>query len=192
MSDVNLAPPPAPAPSQPQAPPPAAAPREVAVELNPVTPPAPISGDGPPRPEGEKPRFNSRREAIAEAFRKAEAKGRPGPAEARRGHNQPPEEMADEDKLNLKKRPGDQPSERPRGDRGRFARVEDAAGARPQEAPAPQQQQPGQPRVYVNPLPENAPYREPPKRMRDQAKAEWHTAPESVRGEVHRMHREFG
>ena len=40
-----------------------------------------------------------------------------------------------------------------------------------------------------NPLPAHAPFRDPPQRMGDQAKAAWHATPEVVRGDIHRMHR---
>ena len=50
-------------------------------------------------------------------------------------------------------------------------------------------QQPGQQRA--NPLPDHAPYREPPPRFSEPGKAEWAAAPESVRGDVYRMHHEF-
>ena len=77
-------------------------------------------------PEGEK-RTPSRMEAIQAAFDRAnKPKGQaekppqraaPAAAEAKAGHNQPPEETP---KLNLKKRPDDQQPQ-PRGDRGQFA-----------------------------------------------------------------------
>jgi hypothetical protein len=133
------------------------------------------------------------------------------------GHNQPPEETkverkappkADagegEEKLDLRKRPSDQP----RGDRGQFApRAPQADPGSPQvsgrlAAGSPQVsgrlaegtpqvgQQPAKSAAYRE-LPEGVPYRDPPQRMADHAKAEWHAAPESVRGEVHRMHTEF-
>ena len=38
---------------------------------------------------------------------------------------------------------------------------------------------------------ETAPYREPLPRMSEHAKAEWAAAPESVRGEVHRLAKEY-
>ena len=47
------------------------------------------------------------------------------------------------------------------------------------------------PSCAVTQLPEHAPYRAPPPRMHPQAQAEWHAAPESVRGEVYRMAKEF-
>jgi hypothetical protein len=43
----------------------------------------------------------------------------------------------------------------------------------------------------VAPLPANAPFAQAPQRMSERARAEWAAAPESVRGEVHRMQQEF-
>jgi hypothetical protein len=40
-------------------------------------------------------------------------------------------------------------------------------------------------------LPPNTPYAEPPQRMAEHARRDWAAAPESVRGEVHRMEQEF-
>jgi hypothetical protein len=43
-----------------------------------------------------------------------------------------------------------------------------------------------------NELPDTAPYREPPPRMAEHGRRDWAATPESVRGEMHRMHQEFG
>jgi hypothetical protein len=181
MSDVTVAPAggaPAAAPSN-----------EVVVPENQTHVPNPIGSQAPDKPtgdiEGGKGRPESRREAIQRAFdrannpasakataRQAEQKPAPKPAEAKPGHNNPPEETP---KLDLKKRPQDQPEAQPRGDRGQFAPREQTA--QPQRKPVVQ-------------LPETAPYREPPPRMAEHAKRDWATAPESVRGEVHRMAKE--
>ena len=92
---------------------------EVPIDQNRVDSPAPIGPQAPPR--------DSARESILKAFERAQSPppktGRPEKpaakaAEAKVGHNQPPEQTPPE-KLDLKKRPGDQP--KPRGDRGRFA-----------------------------------------------------------------------
>jgi hypothetical protein len=174
---------------------------ETVIETNPTTAPNPVGGQAPDKPggdiDGSRHRPESRREAIQRAFDRANnppAKdARPAekpaakPAEAKPGHNNPPEET---EKLNLKKRPDDQRTEQPRGDRGQFA---------PREAQQPGQQQPGaqqrppgqQQRPNVVQLPDGAPYREPPQRMAEHAKRDWASAPESVRGEVHRMQQEF-
>jgi len=191
MTDTTNAPPPAPEPA-PQA-------AEVPINQNPTNQPNPLGSQAPEKPAGD-PKSISRREAIQAAFdrannpppkakpaAKAEAKEAKA-ADAKPGHNQPPEQTPPEG-IDLKRRPGDQP----RSERGTFA---------PRQAP-----DPGtggvandvQNRVQTsangvqtrNPLPEHAPFREPPPRMADHAKQEWAAAPESVRGEVHRMTREF-
>jgi hypothetical protein len=181
MSDVNVAP-------QGGAPP-AAPSNEVAINPSPTSSPNPVGSQAPPAPtgdiQGSQHRPESRREAIQRAFERASNPQperhapRPAPkaAEAKAGHNNPPEET---EKFDLKKRPkGDVPeaprAEQPR-DRGRFA-------ARPQQPAQQGQQRAAQPGTS---------YREPPPRMADHAKADWHKTPESVRGEVSRMHQEFG
>jgi len=149
-------------------------------------------------PEGEK-RTPSRMEAIQAAFDKANKprgqaekpaeKPAPKAAEAKIGHNQPPEETP---KLNLKRRPDDQAplNVQPRGERGQFAPrqpAQNAAQTTPDGA-----QNAAQPAQPAHQLPETAPFRDPPPRMAEHAKRDWAAAPESVRGEIHRMHEEFG
>ena len=170
------------------------APVATEVPINPDQPstPSPITNAPPEKPAAPP----SRREAIQAAFERAarqqdgkEAppkKASPKAAEARMGHNQPPE-PTEKEGIDLKKRPSDQP----RGDRGQFTpRVKENLS---EDEPTPQRlsdhdaPKPG----TVQQLPENAPYRDPPQRMAEHAKREWATAPESVRGEVHRMHEEF-
>ena len=191
MSDVGNAPPPTSAP----APAPAAPANEAVINPNPVAAPAPVGSQAPPKPEG------TRREAIQRAFERSKDPNapKPGPAKPGMGHNQPPEDTKVE-RAKPKDRGGDEgeagidlrrpPNDQPR-DRGRFAPRQQQD---PAQAPG-QQQQPGQPgqqaRGPAPQLPEGAPYRDPPQRMKDHAKAEWASAPESVRGEVHRMHQEF-
>jgi hypothetical protein len=196
MSDVNVAP--APAPAAPAAP----AANEVVINPNQTTAPQPVGSQAPDKPvgdiKGSEHRPQSRREAIQAAFEKARKENPPKAAEARKGHNNPPEDTPDE-KINLKKRPADQP-QRERGEHGHFARRETPAGADtgrtvgagPQARQQPGAQQPGaqQQRLGAQ-LPETARYREPPKRMTDHAKAEWGATPESVRGDVYRMQQEF-
>lgn len=190
MSDVNIAPPAPPAV-------PAAPANEAPINPSPVSSPQPIGSQAPPTPvgdvKGSEHRPETRREAIQRAFDKArDGDKAPKKVEAKRGmgDNNPPEKMEREKpKLDLRKRP-----EQPR-EGGRFAKAPEAA----QDAQAPavqaKAQQPGQqpaaPRKAVNPLPEGAPFRDPPQRMAEHAKAEWAAAPESVRGEVQRMHHEF-
>jgi Tfp pilus assembly protein PilO len=186
MSDVNIAPAaPASAPSAPSA-----APGEVPISPSPHTP-TPVGQQAPPKPvtdlEGSPHRPQSRREVIQEAFRKAEDRGRPGPAQARMGHNQPPEEMKPERKP---------PPQAQRGEGGRFAPREQPPGASVQPGAA-RGAQPGQrtqqaPGVQHAPLPETAPFRQPPPRFDRRAQADWAVTPESVRANVARMHHEFG
>ena len=188
MSDTVQAPPPPAAPTQASP----APPREAVINPDKTNTPAPLTGTAP-----------HRHEVIAKAFEKVERAKveRQGPAQARMGHNRPPEAMeaekpapkgktrgedtqSSEPPLNLRKRPDDQEPApaRERGEGGRFAPRQ--AGQTRQTS---QTSQPGQ---YPR-LPEGTRFRDPPQRMSGQAKAEWAGAPESVRGEVHRMHREF-
>jgi hypothetical protein len=172
MSDVTVADGGAPAPAS----------NETVIDQNPVNPPQPVGSQAPEKPAEApvKSGPEARREAIQRAFdrannpKDAKAPQRPAPkaAEAKPGHNQPPEPT-----LDLKKRPADQPQQH--REQGRFARAPDAQ--------QPGSQQPAKPHAQ---LPETAPYREPPPRMAEHAKRDWATAPESVRGEVHRMAKE--
>jgi hypothetical protein len=174
---------------------------EVPINPSPVSAPSPIGSQAPQAPaddvKGSPHHPKSARETIQEAYDRAlnpptkpqrqAPKEPPKAAEAKPGHNKPPEKT---EPFNLKK----PPAEQPRGDHGRFTpRQESAAGKLPlpategdgaaissQPAPSPHPQ-----------LPHNAPYRDPPPRMDEAAKAEWHATPESVRGSMHRMHREF-
>ena len=184
MTDVTVAP-------QGSAPP--AAPNEAVINENPTSSPNPIGSQAPPAPtgdiEGSKHRPESRREAIQGAINKAyeraanpevkperQARQPPAkPAEAKPGHNNPPKD--EPEKIDLRKRPETQ--EQPR-DRGRFVSRETV-----------EQQVPEKPPTKAPELPRGAPYREPPLRMADHAKREWANTPESVRGEVHRIQKEF-
>jgi hypothetical protein len=193
MSDTTVAPPsatptaPAPAPAAPAA-------AEVPINQNPVNIPTPVSSQLPPA-EG-------RRQSIQKAFDRANQpqakpakpaeKPAPKAAEAKLGHNQPPEETPQE-RLDLRKRPSDQP----RGERGQFAprQVQDAQNAQKAQnaAAAPGVAfgtQSGQAQTQPQ-LPNHAPFRDPPARMAQVAKEAWHATPEVVRGDVHRMHQEF-
>jgi hypothetical protein len=190
--------------SSPAAPPsaPAPPPGEAVINQNPVNSPNPVGPQAPQAPvgdlEGGKGRPQSRREAIQAAFDRANSpppkaakpapKASPPAAEARKGHNQPPEETPQEG-IDLKKRPNDQP----RSERGTFAsrqneqhgevrrgKFDEQAGVRPE----------GQPAQRVRTLPEGAPYRDPPARISERARQDWDSAPESVRGDYHRLHQE--
>jgi hypothetical protein len=179
---------------------------EVPINPNQTTPPNPLGPQAPQAPvgdlEGSKHRPPSRREAIKAAYDKAVrqqeaaergAKARSEPAEAPKaktaeakpGHNKPPEET---EKLDLKKRPADQP----RGERGQFApRSQTPPGEAEGSVPA-KGTIGTQAEGSIRTLPENAPHRDPPARMAEHGKRDWAATPESVRGEVHRMHQEFG
>ena len=184
MSDIANAP-------APSADAPVAAPtNEVAINPNPVSPPSPIETQVPA--EQQPQRRPSRLETIENAFKKHEAsRPKPKPAEAKMGHNQPPEPTEEEEKFDLRRRPKDQPRER-----GKFvarapAEGEQSAQISAQSAQSAQSQNVPGTRPAPPQLPEHAPYRAPPPRMHQQAQAEWHAAPESVRGEVYRMAKEF-
>jgi hypothetical protein len=185
---------------------PAAAPAsEVPITQNPVAAPTPVGSQAPEAPvgdvEGSRHRPESRRESIQRAFERASqpppqadrraAKPAPKPAEAKPGHNNPPPE----DKIDLRRRPTTAPAgdnqAQPR-DQGRFAprnpQGDQVSGqARPAPQPGQQQRRPAPP-----PLPANAPFRDPPVRMDENAKADWPATPESVRGNIHRIQQEFG
>jgi hypothetical protein len=194
MSDVTVAPDGGGAPS--------AAP-EAVINQAPINQPSPIGSQAPDKPvgdiEGSSHRPESRREAIKAAFDRAsdpnwkpeKPKAAPKPAEAKMGHNQPPEET---EKLDLKKRPADQP----RSERGQFAPRAADNGVNPQNAQRAAQdantrQQTAQTAQRAAPqLPANAPFRDPPQRMAATAKHDWASTPETVRGDIHRMHQEFG
>lgn len=205
MSDVGIAPPPAPAP----APAPASVPAgEVVINPNPVSPPQPIGSQAPPARE---PSPQGRREATRDTIRRAFARANePGPAKPRMGHNQPPEPMAKEPpkpakpdgrdvrdaNFDLKRRPS--ADDRPRSEHGHFAartpegRTLDPAPGRQAQAGPAAAAAPGQPAApRAVQLPPQAPYRAPLKRMNERAKAEWGAAPESVRAEVYRMHKDY-
>ncbi len=201
MSDVTVAAP-ASAPSStpaPSAPAPAAS--EVPVNQNPVNIPGPVGSQAPERPEGPAP---SRRDAVRAAFeratkmqdagekaapRRSQPAGKAPEADAKPGHNQPPEETP---KLDLKKRPSEQEPQ-PR-DRGRFAPREAARHAAVGDSS--RQDATNQAANVASaqphkPLPEHAPFAQPLARMAEHGKRDWAATPESVRGEVHRMHAEF-
>jgi hypothetical protein len=203
MSDTSA---PSAPPSQPNPTPPTQT--EVPINPNPPSSPTPIGSQAPER-------VQSRREAIQAAFDRAtrqqdaksaqkgaqtdakDAQKSAKPADAKVGHNQPPEPTPDDKpKLNLKKRPDDQDPKsletqpQPR-DRGRFApRVQTDPGAAPGSEPSKGMIGTSQ-KSSVRTLPDSAPFRDPPQRMTDAAKADWHATPETVRGDIHRVQNEF-
>jgi hypothetical protein len=196
MSDVTVAPPGA-APSA------APSTSEVPINQNPASSPNPIGSQAPPAPTGDikgsEHRTPSTREALQKAFDRANnppPKGeRPAPkpalrpAEAKAGHNNPPEPT---EKFDLKKRPSEQSgqvTDQPR-DRGRFAprQAESAANAG-QVRPGNVQNTP-KPGGYTQ-LPPHAPFATPPVRMSERARHDWAATPETVRGDIHRLQGEF-
>jgi hypothetical protein len=165
---------------------------EVSLDTNQISSPNPVSNQAPDKSPP------SRREAIQAAFDRAN-KPRPGiadksadkakalPAEAKAGHNNPPEPT---EKIDLKKRPDEQPR-----DKGRFAPRQSTNSEfvdKEQNATAAKGMDGTRPAAPHPTLPENTPFRDPPQRMADHAKAVWASTPEPVRGEIHRMHQEFG
>jgi hypothetical protein len=178
----------------------------VPVNETPVNQPRPIGDQAPPKPEGQesnKSSHISRREALADAFKRAReaqeeaTKNAPRRERPGMGHNKPPEAMTKEAaKVVEKTEKTGQPSEKQQRYRegGKFARDP----AKPQqELPLEQQpsqqqgQQPNQQQRQIKPLDDRAPYREPPKRWSEKTKQEWHATPESVRGAVYQMAKEF-
>jgi hypothetical protein len=168
----------------------------VPVNEAPVSSPTPIGDQAPP-----KPAHVARQEALEKAFAKAtEAQAAAKRERPGMGHNNPPEptvkEKAAPDKIAEKTERTGKPSEAQQRYReaGKFAK--DPAKAEqpaPAEAQPPGQQQlPLQPaKPAIKPLDERAPYREPPGRFSEQARTEWAAAPESVRGAVYKMAKEF-
>jgi hypothetical protein len=197
MSDVGITSAPAAAPSAPSAPA-----GEAVINPSPVNMPSPIGPQSAPAAvpadfKGSEHHPQSRRETIAKAFERARTEppnaARPKPG---MGHNQPPEAMArekpkprQEPPLDLKKRPAEQTQPtRERGEHGHFA----ARDANRQQTRPGTPQQPRQGQGAPNPLPQHAPYREPPtRRMSPAAQRDWGHAPETVRADVHRMYKEF-
>lgn len=199
MSDTAVAaPPPAPAPSAPASPPPQ---QDIPIQQLPAGAPTPIGSQTP-----DKSPEVTRREALQRAMDKHQREVKP-PAEAKMGHNQPPEPTqreapkakpktpSDPEKptLDLRKPPTAQPEaaeEKPkappreRGEHGHFApSAQNVAqtGAQYAQTGAQNAQNP-----YAQP------YAQPLSRMSKQAKADWGKVPESVRADMHRMHNEFG
>jgi len=188
MSDTavapDTAPPPQPAPQPSQT--------EVPVNPNPVSAPAPVGSQAPAKPEAPP---TSRREAIQRAFAKVDTRPKPEAAKPKIGHNQPPEPI-DREKptIDLKRRPDDQPGATPasgtKPDTTPRARAEHGHFASREKSLDPPANQTGVQTKHAQ-LPENAPYREPPVRLHERAKADWAATPESVRGEIHRANTEF-
>jgi hypothetical protein len=182
MSDTNLAP--APAPSAP-------APQQSEVPINeaPVSSPTPVGSQAPERPPGqqqEADKARARRESIAKAFQR----GKEGADEVA-GKPKAAQRPAAETRQQSAEGQGE--ASQPYREGGKFARDPTRLNADETAQRLGQDGQPVQPAPRAHqPLPVQAPYREPPPRLAEHAQADWHGTPESVRGEVHRMYREFG
>ena len=194
MTDTTVAPPSA-APQSASVP----ASNEVPINPNPTSSPNPIGSQAPPAEgdvKGSEHRPQSRREAIQRAFERASqpqakpkpAAEKPAPkaAEAKPGHNQPPEET---EKIDLKKRPAT--ADQPRGERGQFAPKQREDAQITAQIDAKGTQTDAQTAQTAKQLPEGTPFRDPPQRISERAKADWHATPESVRGDFHRQQQEF-
>jgi hypothetical protein len=128
---------------------------------------------------------------------KAKPAEKPAPkaAEAKIGHNQPPEQT---EKFDLKKRPSEQPrseggrfgSKQPPPEQGEIRRGHFDAQAGVQTAKGVTGTQPAQGQSYPS-LPSHAPFAQPPARMAESAKRDWAATPETVRGDIHRLQSEF-
>jgi len=125
----------------------------------------------------------ARRETIEKAFVKAK-----GEADARAAAE--PKDVADakDAKKPVQAKPDlktQQPQQRERGERGRYVAA--------QPAPIPGEAgQPGAQQASRHaPLAEDAPYRDPPPRFSDAAKADWAGVPESVRGATDQAFRQY-
>jgi hypothetical protein len=184
MTDVTVAP---------EGSAPSAAPsNEVVIEQLPASAPAPITNQAPERSPADQ-----RKEAIQKAFdrannpqprterKPAEARPEPKAADAKPGHNKPPEET---EKFDLKKRPVDQP----RGERGQFAPREQQDGIQRAAQAAAQRVDTRNAAQPIRQLPEGTPYRDPPPRFSEAGKIDWAATSENVRADIHRMHSEFG
>ena len=192
MSDVTVGA--GSAPAAPDAQPATVSPQgEAVVNTNPTPHQSPIGSQAPPKPDGQESNQSSnlsRREAIANAFKKSE-QAQAEAAERPPADNKPRQQT--------REKPAAKPQQ-PFREQGRFAR--DPArqqdgdqqqlplGDQPQQQP---RQSQGQQPVVQNyePLPEGTPFRQPPSRFSEQAKADWNGAPESVRGAVHNLARQF-
>jgi hypothetical protein len=172
----------------------------VVINQNPTSSPNPIGSQAPVAPEGRPP---SARESLQRALDRASnpppkgerppQRATPKPAEAKPGHNQPPEETP---RLDLKKRPDEQgaPGARERGEHGHFApRASAQNGAQEKNLGAQGQNQNAQNTQYNAPyktLPEHAPFAAPPPRVSERARRDWADTPETVRGDMYRLHQE--
>ena len=199
-ASAPVAPPQAPqAPQNPQSGPGGSTPGQVPINPNPVNQPNPVGPQAPERPQEQ--RSQTARDAVQAAFERAKnppqrqarppADNKPAakPAEAKAGHNN----LAGGDRQAARSQ------EAPRGAAGPAPRR-----ARPVCAPRPRPE--GDAKAHngtptessnrilqaqsENKLPPHAPFAEPPARISEAARRDWATTPETVRGDVHRLHQE--
>jgi hypothetical protein len=191
MSDVSQ--PSAPSPSTPSAPPSAPMQTEVPVNEAPVHQPSPLGDQAPPKPPGQEINKSSRlgrRESIQKAFDRAK-QGQEEAAKTQPQRRAQPPAAKEGDRAPAAERP------QPHREQGRFARdpnrLEQAPNRQISDENKNVGQQPGQQQrpQAPQPLAPDARYRDAPQRFSDQARVEWAAAPESVRGAVHQMAREF-
>ena len=199
MSDTSApaaTPPPAPSQQPAQQPQQASAPQEAVISPSPNRP-APVGPQTPDKTPQQR-RSETASDAVKAAFERAQHppqkqarpprddKPEPKAADAKAGHNQPPEETP---KLDLKKRPDQQAQ--PRGDRGQFtprAAQQDAKDNIGTQTESSNHILPGQ--NEHKRLPPHAPFAEPPARVSEAARRDWAATPETVRGDIHRLHQE--
>lgn len=179
---------------------PAAPANEVAVDVNKSSSPAPVGAQAPDMTPAERQQ-RSLDESLDRAFakgmrdqeegerrqprrdREAVRNDRVPAAEARLGHNKPPEETKSDRKPEQSQTAA---RSQPYREGGRFARAPEAQV---------DQAQSGQPRPEAQDafkkLPMDAPYRLPLRRMSDEAKHAWADTPEPMRAAVHKLNEEF-
>ena len=174
---------------------------EVPISPSPTQTPTPIGSQAPDKPVGDftgsehrpQSRAEARKEAIQKAFDRAGEQSGEADKPASKAPAKAVKPVAD-----AKPKPAEAKSAQHR-EGGRFAKAPQQPGQQPGQDQQPGQgQQPGQaqqPDQQAKPhprLPEGAPYRDPPRRISEQAKADWAATPESVRGDMHRIQHEFG
>jgi hypothetical protein len=212
MSDVTVASPSA-APSSPA--PSTPSPSEIPVDVNQSSSPQPVGAQAPDKPVDKQAQAQARRDSIQKAFdratkqqeegaqrqprQKAQEEPKRSAAEAKAGHNQPPEETAKERYREGGKFARDPNRESQGANTAGQRNLSEVAAANGQ-GPGPEAQRntpanpPGvgaQPQVPYRMLPEGTPFREPLKRMSEAAKHGWVDTPEPVRAAVHKMAQEF-
>ena len=126
----------------------------------------------------------ARRASVERAFEKAKATAEAKAATDDKDKGKPPAKSGENQQQPQQPEPAAKEPWRRRTVRLRAA----GRGAPANEAGRPGAQQPAQ---RYAPLAETAPYREPPPRFSDAAKADWHGVPESVRGATDQAFRQY-